>query len=62
VRAKVRLGLDEPHDPQLAADPAGDADVEWRNKQPETVYRRLGRSRLMISEVVSGGDPITPEN
>ncbi len=35
---------------------------EWRNKQPGMFYRRLGRSNLMISEVVSGGDPITSEN
>ena len=25
-------------------------------------YRRLGRTNMMISEVVSGGDPITPDN
>jgi aryl-alcohol dehydrogenase-like predicted oxidoreductase len=41
--------------------PEGDR-VEWRNKQPGMAYRRLGRTGLMISEVVSGGDPITPEN
>ena len=36
--------------------------VEWRNKQPGMFYRRLGRSGLMISEVVSGGDPIASHN
>lgn len=36
--------------------------VEWRNKQPEMAYRRFGRSGLMISEVVSGGDPIASHN
>jgi len=36
--------------------------VEWRNKQPGMHYRRLGRTGLMISEVVSGGDPITSKN
>jgi aryl-alcohol dehydrogenase-like predicted oxidoreductase len=36
--------------------------VEWRNKQPGMHYRRLGRTGLMISEVVSGGDPITSQN
>ena len=36
--------------------------VEWRNKQPGMFYRRLGRTGLMISEVVSGGDPITSTN
>lgn len=43
-----------------AATPSG--QVEWRNKQPGMAYRRLGRTGLMISEVVSGGDPITTEN
>src|SRR3954447_7169391 len=37
-------------------------NVEWRNKQPEMSYRRFGRSGLMISEVVSGGDPIGSTN
>ena len=36
--------------------------VEWRNKQEGMAYRQLGRTGLMISEVVSGGDPITLEN
>jgi aryl-alcohol dehydrogenase-like predicted oxidoreductase len=35
---------------------------EWRNKQPGMAYRQFGRSGLMISEVVSGGDPISSEN
>ncbi len=37
-------------------------NVEWRNKQSTMAYRRLGRSGLMISEVVSGGDPISSTN
>lgn len=36
--------------------------LEWRNKQPGMHYRQLGRTGLMISEVVSGGDPITSGN
>jgi aryl-alcohol dehydrogenase-like predicted oxidoreductase len=36
--------------------------ADWRNKQSTMSYRRLGRTRMMISEVVSGGDPITPDN
>jgi aryl-alcohol dehydrogenase-like predicted oxidoreductase len=36
--------------------------VEWRNRQSEMAYRRLGRTGLMISEVVCGGDPITLAN
>jgi aryl-alcohol dehydrogenase-like predicted oxidoreductase len=35
---------------------------EWRNKQPRMAYRRLGRTCLMISEVISGGDPINSNN
>src|SRR5437763_504420 len=41
-----------------AAEPTG----EWRNRQSGMSYRRLGRTNLMISEVVSGGDPITLAN
>jgi aryl-alcohol dehydrogenase-like predicted oxidoreductase len=44
------------------AAPAGSTDLEWRNKQPGMAYRRLGRTNLMISEVVCGGDPITLKN
>jgi aryl-alcohol dehydrogenase-like predicted oxidoreductase len=35
---------------------------EWRNRQGGMAYRRLGRTGLMISEVVSGGDPIRSGN
>ncbi len=45
-----------------AAPQTPETDVEWRNKQPGMSYRRLGRTEMMISEVVSGGDPITSEN
>jgi aryl-alcohol dehydrogenase-like predicted oxidoreductase len=38
------------------------ANLEWRNKQPEMSYRRLGRTNLMISEIVCGGDPIRTDN
>ena len=36
--------------------------VQWRNRQTSMAYRRLGRTGLMISEVVSGGDPIRSDN
>jgi aryl-alcohol dehydrogenase-like predicted oxidoreductase len=36
--------------------------VEWRNLQSEMAYRRLGRTGMMISEIVSGGDPIKLDN
>jgi aryl-alcohol dehydrogenase-like predicted oxidoreductase len=42
--------------------PADEAPAEWRNKQDGMAYRRLGRTGLMISEVVCGGDPITSRN
>lgn len=35
---------------------------EWRNRQAGMSYRRLGRTGMMVSEVVSGGDPITLSN
>ncbi len=35
---------------------------EWRNKQAGMSYRRLGRTGIMVSEVVSGGDPIRSKN
>src|SRR4051794_35556266 len=47
---------------RAAAEPGGGAPVEWRNKQSEMAYRRLGRTGLMISEVVCGGDPIKLDN
>ena len=37
-------------------------DAEWRNRQAGMAYRRLGRTNLMISEVISGGDPISSDN
>jgi aryl-alcohol dehydrogenase-like predicted oxidoreductase len=44
----------------LSTDPS--ASCEWRNKQPGMAYRRLGRTNLMISEIISGGDPIRTGN
>ena len=44
------------------AAPAADVKLEWRNKQPEMRYRKLGRTGYMISEMVCGGDPISPTN
>ena len=49
-----------------AAAPERDAEkdvkVEWRNRQPGMAYRQLGRTGMMISEVVSGGDPVASDN
>lgn len=35
---------------------------EWRNKQSGVAYRKLGRTEFMISEVVMGGNLISPSN
>jgi len=48
--------------PAVAAQTPEPGNVEWRNRQPGMAYRRLGRTGMMISEVVCGGDPITLEN
>jgi aryl-alcohol dehydrogenase-like predicted oxidoreductase len=41
---------------------AGSPAPEWRNRQPGMRYRRLGRTGFMVSEIVFGGDPVTPDN
>jgi aryl-alcohol dehydrogenase-like predicted oxidoreductase len=46
---------------KAAAAPAN-AKGEWRNRQPEMSYRRLGRTGYMISEMVMGGNTISPTN
>ncbi len=38
------------------------AGLEWRNRQPGMAYRRFGRTNLMVSEIVCGGDPIRTDN
>lgn len=35
---------------------------EWRNKQSEMAYRQLGKTGFMVSEFVSGGDPVSTTN
>ena len=44
------------------AAPVPQREGEWRNKQSPMAYRRLGRTGLMVSEVLSGGDPIRSQN
>src|SRR3989442_12494416 len=46
------------HGTSAATEPEG----EWRNKQSEMRYRKLGGTGFMISEFVCGGDPISPTN
>lgn len=38
------------------------SEVEWRNQQAGMRYRRLGRTGFMVSEIVQGGDPVSPDN
>lgn len=45
-----------------ATAPKTDSRAEWRNRNPQMRYRRLGRTNFMISEMVCGGDPIAPDN
>lgn len=47
----------------LKADAApAKAKGEWRNKTAGVAYRQLGRTGYMISEVVMGGNTISPKN
>lgn len=48
----------------VAAALPGKADegVEWRNRQSNMTYRRLGRTGLMVSVIGMGGDDIRPDN
>lgn len=50
----------------LGHDILSDADnkqkPEWRNKQDGMHYRKLGRTNLMVSEIVMGGGPIRENN
>ncbi len=55
--------------PALAAALAAKADAaqegaagEWRNRQSGMAYRRLGRTGFHISEIVMGGNTISPAN
>lgn len=42
--------------------PQPEITLDWRNKQPGMAYRQLGRTGMMISEVVNGGDPVRLNN
>ena len=39
-----------------------EAAAEWRNRNPDMAYRRLGRTNYMVSEIVCGGNTIAPDN
>jgi aryl-alcohol dehydrogenase-like predicted oxidoreductase len=42
--------------------PAAEETLERRNEQEGMRYRRLGRTRFSVSEIVMGGNEITPTN
>ena len=42
--------------------PAAPADGEYRNRQSNMTYRRLGRTGFMVSSIGMGGDDIAPDN
>lgn len=65
----VGLAAGIPRSASLLAAPSLNAPVpvvagvpEWRNQQSGMAYRRLGRTEMMISEVVCGGDPVRSDN
>ena len=63
--AAVALGASTPAFARGHEGPRRSTDevpAEWRNKQAGMAYRRLGRTGMMVSEVVCGGDPITSRN
>ncbi len=45
-----------------ATAPPSQPALEWRNRQPGMAYRQLGRTGMMVSEVVNGGDPVRSDN
>ena len=51
-----------PTKPKAKSHPLADIKPEWRNRHEEMSYRMLGRTGMMISEVVSGGDPVRSDN
>jgi aryl-alcohol dehydrogenase-like predicted oxidoreductase len=48
--------------PKKLTNPLAGVKPEWRNRNEEMSYRMLGRTGMMISEVVSGGDPVRSDN
>src|SRR5437764_10302899 len=48
--------------PQASAQKSEQSSGEYRNRQSGMAYRRWGRTNLMISEIVCGGDPIRTNN
>lgn len=67
LAATARAGESLTPDSPGGLEPAGNqttaqAQPEWRNRHPDMTYRMLGRTGFMVSEVVYGGNMLTPEN
>ncbi|MCE5251630.1 aldo/keto reductase [bacterium] len=62
--ATVGLALQKTaaHSAPSARAAADNKPPEWRNRQPGMAYRRLGRTGYMVSEIVMGGNTISPDN
>lgn len=62
--AAIALGATEAlaPDAMLPAAHAAEPEGEWRNRQAGMAYRRAGRTGMMVSEVVCGGDPVGSDN
>jgi len=46
--------------PARASTPPSKGDGEWKNRQSGMRYRRLGRTGYMVSEILCGGNAISP--
>ncbi len=62
VNAAAAAGLAASPKNAAAATAGTEIEPEWRNRQPEMAYRRLGRTGYMVSEIVMGGNTIAPDN
>ncbi|TWT68793.1 aldo/keto reductase [Crateriforma conspicua] len=64
----VAAGLAESGQSAAGDDPASQnsataaPQVQWRNRNEAMRYRMLGRTGMMVSEIVMGGNEITPDN
>ncbi len=48
--------------PENASAAPNRQETEWKNRQPDIGYKRLGKTGYMISRIVMGGNTIAPDN
>ncbi|MFC2112171.1 aldo/keto reductase [Bacteroidota bacterium] len=58
IMANARIGVSNP----IKESSSKIVEQEWRNRQPGMAYRQLGRTGMMISEIVNGGGPVKLDN